>query len=266
MMSDSLSEADKVMSVFLVKQFDSNLSKIRSKRLAKLGGQASSTGAASAEKRSDGASISPSAGKPVPQPSAHSEEKEQLTPKINMSKPSDASLSTSNPFSQLGMMANGKGGISVTPTIGRQITPMKRDRLSASGTFGPKLGESAEAWENRILSNIFRLTLDPAVGQDSQGNHLHFVAGVRSDLEEENRTAILTAAVLDQAILEAASHLEEHVTPLDYLLGCWKRVIRHLKTWKGATVEDSRSQVLKEAKRLCMSYCIFAVTIPEMFG
>lgn len=122
------------------------------------------------------------------------------------------------------------------------------------------------AWENRVLSTIFRLTLDPATIQDSCGNRLHFVAGVRSDLKEQHQRIMLATAVLDQAILEAASGLEEKVTPLDYLLRCWKRVMQQLRNFKGPNLEESKLSILKEAKRLCMSYCCFAVTMPEMFG
>lgn len=149
----------------------------------------------------------------------------------------------------------------------KPITPLKRERPpSGSGSSGSKSGESLGSWENRVLSTIFRLTLDPTIIKDSGGNRLHFVAGVRSDLEEQNQRIMFATAVLDQAILEAASGLEEKVTPLDYLLGCWKRVIQQLRNFKGPNAEESKLNILKEAKRLCMSYCCFAVTIPEMFG
>lgn len=162
---------------------------------------------------------------------------------------------------------NVKSAVRGASTLGRPITPLKRERpTSASGSYGAKTGESLAAWENRVLSTIFRLTLDPAIIQDSGGNSLHYVAVVRSDLEEQHHRIMFTTAVLDQAILEAASGLEEKITPLDYLLGCWKRVIQQLRKLKGPNAEESKLNILKEAKRLCMSYCCFAVTIPEMFG
>lgn len=151
--------------------------------------------------------------------------------------------------------------------MARPITSLKRERPpSVSGSLGAKSGESLGAWENRALSTIFRLTLDPAIIHDSGGNGLHFVASVRSDLEEQHQRIMLATTVLDQAILEAASGLEEKVTPLDYLLGCWKRVTQQLRNFKGPNAEESKLNILKEAKRLCMSYCCFAVTMPEMFG
>lgn len=151
--------------------------------------------------------------------------------------------------------------------MARPITPLKREPPpTVRGGFCAKAGESLGAWEHRVLSTIFRLTLDPAILQESGGNRLHFVAGVRSDLEEQHQRIMLATTVLDQAILEAASGLEEKVTPLDYLLGCWKRVIQQLRNFKGPNGEESKLIILKEAKRLCMSYCCFAITMPEMFG
>lgn len=186
---------------------------------------------------------------------------------INSSRSSDPPLSSTNPFAQLGQKANVKSVVRGASTTGRPITPLKRERPpSASGGFCAKAGESLGSWEDRVLSTIFRLTLDPAITQDSGGNRLHFVAGVRSDLEEQHQRIMFTTTVLDQAILEAASGLEEKVTPLDYLLGCWKRVIQQLRNFKGPNAEESKLNILKEAKRLCMSYCCFAVTFPEMFG
>lgn len=115
------------------------------------------------------------------------------------------------------------------------------------------------------MSGIFRLTLDPDVKSDIHGHHLHYVRGVREDLEEQHEPVRLSIAVLDQAILEAASVLGK-TTPLDYLLGCWKRVSRLFKTFKAGKSEDPKFAIVKEARRLCMSYCIFAITMPDMFG
>lgn len=186
---------------------------------------------------------------------------------IDSSRSSDPPLSSINPFAQLGQKENTKSFDRGSSTTRRPITPLKRDRTpTASGGFGAKTGELLGAWEDRVLSTIFRLTLDPAIIQDSSGNRLHFVAGVRSDLEEQYQKIMFTTAVLDQAILEAASGLGEKVTPLDYLLACWKRVLQQLRNFKGPNAEESKLKILKEAKRLCMSYCCFAVTIPEMFG
>ena len=140
---------------------------------------------------------------------------------------------------------------------------MKRERPgSANGRSSSRSGESPEEWEDKALRGIFRLSLNADSKQDSHGYRLHFVAGVREELEEEGGPVRMTTGNLDQALLEAASHLDKE-KPLDYLLGCWKRVTRQFRTLKP---EDSRYETIKEARRLCMSYCIFAISMPDMFG
>lgn len=196
-----------------------------------------------------------------------SEENGPQKPKISISKFSNVSPSPQNPFSQLGVRPSDEGSqININPANRRSITPMKRDRpSSASEGFSLKTGDSLEVWENKALGGIFRLSLDPNINRDSHGNHLHFVQSVRSDLEEQNEALMLNTAILDQAILEAASKLEKKTTPLEYLLGCWKRVSKQHRALKGASIEDPKYGIIKEARRLCMSYCMFAVTMPDMF-
>jgi ubiquitin conjugation factor E4 B len=96
------------------------------------------------------------------------------------------------------------------------------------------------------------------------GHRLEHIGGVRAELEEQGAPLKLNTGLLDQAILEAAS-AQQKQTPMDYLLSCWKRVSAEYR--KVRTKSDTaRIEVVKEAKRLCMSYCIFAITIPDMFG
>lgn len=138
--------------------------------------------------------------------------------------------------------------------------PLPGQRRSSS-----RAGETLEEWEDKVLRSMFRVTLDSSARSDSHGHHLNFVKGVRADLEDQGQPIRLSTPVLDQAILEAASSTSK-VSVLDYLLGCWKRVTAQFKHSKTRKAEESRLDILKEARRLCMSYCIFAITMPEMFG
>lgn len=115
------------------------------------------------------------------------------------------------------------------------------------------------------MSQIFRVSLKPEATRDATGHSLRILHGVREDLQEQNEPMLLNTSLLDQALTEAASGLTT-VEPLDYLLSCWKRVSRVYRSLRGSDAEDPRFVVIKEARRLCMSYCIFATTMPEMFG
>ena len=166
------------------------------------------------------------------------------------------------------LQANGGAPkINITPTVGRPATPKKRDRpTSSGGRSSSRAGETLEQWEDRILGNMFRITLWKEHRLDPHGNHLQFLAGTRSDLEDSGQSVRLNVGMLDQALLEAASNLKQGTAPLEFLLGCWKRVSRQYKPLRKAGEDDPKFVIVKEARRLCMSYCIFAITMPDMFG
>lgn len=111
------------------------------------------------------------------------------------------------------------------------------------------------------------MTLKDGQSKDTQGNQLYYLEGLKSDLEEssDGGAARLSVASLDSAILEAASNAPKSL-PLEYLLACWKRVTRLSRTLRTSNQDPTRQNIVREAKRLCMSYCIFAVTDAEMFG
>ncbi|KAL9097339.1 MAG: hypothetical protein Q9165_000766 [Trypethelium subeluteriae] len=249
-MSDTTSDADK----------------IRNKRLAKLGGSGPSPSSANGEPGGEGA--------PAPANSASASSKESANgspvdpspkPKINISKPSQSSPTSPapNPFTQLGMKQDKSSKPEVNIQSGRS-TPQK-PQLGAEGTSraSSRQGESIEAWEDRTLSNVFRITLKPEAIHDAHGHPLRFVSEVRVDLVEQGMPIRLATSVLEQALLEAAQQVPQ---PLEYLLGCWKRVSKLFRGMRSGSTEDPKYIVAKEARRLCMSYCIFAVTIPDMFG
>lgn len=92
-----------------------------------------------------------------------------------------------------------------------------------------------------------------------------YLSDIRQGLEEAGSDIRLSVDDLDSIIIEAASNTQDG-KPLAYLLGCWKRVIKQLRNVRGGDANEDKLHVLKEAKRLCMSYCIFAVSMPDMFG
>jgi ubiquitin conjugation factor E4 B len=145
---------------------------------------------------------------------------------------------------------------------------LKRGADGTSAGLSRSVGrpaESLETFEERTLSAVFRITLDEANTTDMNGVKLRYLPGVRGDLEEQQQPIRISVGVLDQALLEAASSLKNK-RPLTYLMPCWKRVSRLYRGFKKAAGDDAKYEVVKEARRLCLSYCIFSVTMPEMFG
>jgi len=265
-MADSQSDADKVSNIRPHEATaEADDIQIRNKRLAKLGSQAPAIPSTDQGGSSEATMSSSSRESAEPLQNGASTEKEQTRPKINILKAHSPVDASENPFAQLSPKpaSNGSPGMNITSTNGRGVTPMKRDRPgSSSGRPSSRSPESAEESEDKVLRGIFRLSLDARSRQDSHGHPLHYIGGVREELEQQGGSIKLKTANIDQALLEAASNLERE-SPLDYLLGCWKRVAKQLR---GLKPEDTRYEIVKEARRLCMSYCIFAVSMPDMFG
>ena len=124
--------------------------------------------------------------------------------------------------------------------------------------------ESIEEWTHHFLSTAFRISVDPSQKKDRHGRELTFLPGLRQEMLDRGQTPRLTLEDLDPAILEVGNAFTHKKPLLDYFLPCWKSVMRSIKQ-----LRDQRPQqmaVLQEAKRLCMSNCIFALTMPEYFG
>lgn len=126
--------------------------------------------------------------------------------------------------------------------------------------------ETFEDWTDKTISQIFRFTVDEDRKNDIHGRPLTFLPGVRDELREQNPTGPLRLStdVIEQGILESASAFPHDKPLMDYMLPCWKRVIQARKSLRAATPE--KESLLAEAKRMCMSYCLFAVTLPDLFG
>lgn len=164
---------------------------------------------------------------------------------------------------------NPKPAINISPaapSADRTASP-QNDPNSAAGISRPtsRTEESIEAFEERTLSAIFKIALKEDQQRDIHGQKLIYLPGLRGELEESGQPVRISVDVLDQALLEAGSNAGKQ-TPLEYLLPCWKRVARLHKGFKKPSNEDPKYAIVKEARRLCLSYCIFAATMPEMFG
>ncbi|KAI0384620.1 ubiquitin conjugation factor E4 [Hypomontagnella monticulosa] len=157
-----------------------------------------------------------------------------------------------NPFSQLGVKNKTDGN----NTTADSAPPSKKMHTSKE--------ETLDDWSNRAMSDIFRITLDENRTTDTRGNKLTYLPELKAELEESGEAVKLTVSTIDSAILEAARLFPLENALLDYLLPCWKRVVRALKPAR--TPPPEKLAVLNEAKRLCMSNCIFALTMPEYFG
>jgi ubiquitin conjugation factor E4 B len=244
------------------------VSQIRRRRLEKLSGSSNSK----SPEQTQGATENSS-----PSTTSVVSEKAEPTPKpkININKAQTTSTApAANPFNKLSAsILNGADAPTVrtTPAEGE----LKRQRAKSDGQTSPRpnppkkqasapVHESIEAYENRTLGSIFRITLDPNQTVDSSNHKLIYLPSLHQELKDEKVPIMLTKERLDSAILEAASAIPHTKGALDYLIPCWKRVMRALKGLRGYA--NAKDAILKEAKRLCMSNCVFAMEMPEFFG
>jgi ubiquitin conjugation factor E4 B len=205
-------------------------------------------------------------------PAASTSSEPAPKPKITIRPSTQSSPAPSeNPFTKLGARpSNGAGTppVRTSSDAGSSKRPRaESDEQKPTESPAPKhktpQDEDINAYENRILGHIFRITLDPDHRVDSSGHKLIYLENLRRELEEENAPIRLSTDRLDSALLEACSSIPHNRSILDYLLPCWKRILKAQKGLKGHA--NSRDMILKEAKRLCMSNSIFAVEVPELF-
>ncbi|KAF9871176.1 ubiquitin elongating factor core [Colletotrichum karsti] len=124
--------------------------------------------------------------------------------------------------------------------------------------------ESIDDFADRTLTQIFRVTVDPQRLTDIHGHKLTFLPGASAELVDAGSPLKLTSGVLDSALLEWLSSLPPQKPILGFMLPCFKRILRLYNMVKD-TAKDKR-EVLDEAKRLCISNILFALTIPDLFG
>lgn len=229
---------------------------IRNKRLAKLGGQSSAPASpAPGDSNSASGAASPSASTPQP---------------ANAPSPIPATALSPSPSSTPAAVTESQAPapkISITKKAPTSL-PQKRDNENESRPRPRPAAtpENFETWQHRILSNIFRVSLDEAYAQDAHGNRLTYVPGVKGDLEDAGSPLLLNTTVLEGVLFEGASNRPDG-KPLNWLLSCWKRATR---VSRGATTADksdpARAEVMKEARRLTLNYTMLAVNVPDMFG
>ncbi|KAI1819197.1 ubiquitin fusion degradation protein 2 [Xylaria intraflava] len=241
---------------------------MRQRRLAKL---ASMNTAPSGEKTAPESSSSSSASSASLPPSSSQTQNPQIRI-TSKPKPAEAALST-NPFAQLtskSTESEAEAGASVgSDNAGR----IKRPTTSIDAEpSGPNLAkkvhaapqESLDDWSDRVLGDIFLITLSESRTLDSRGAKLTYLPELRAELEQSGEPIKLSTSSIDAALLEAAKHVPGNKAILDYLLPCWKRIMKAGRLLR--RLSPDQEAVLHEAKRLCMSNAIFALTMPEYFG
>lgn len=99
---------------------------------------------------------------------------------------------------------------------------------------------------------------------DNHSHRLVFLPNLNEELNDSGESLKLSVNTLDQAIMEALNAWPQNKPLMQYLLPCWKRAVKTGTATK--LTEGPRYEVHEEAKRLCMSSCLFALTMPDLYG
>src|SRR5687768_17906715 len=94
---------------------------------------------------------------------------------------------------------------------------------------------SSDLYVHRVITQIFRVSVDPHVMSNVQGQRLIFLPGVNEELNAAGAPLKLTIDVLEQAIMEAANTWPHDKPLMSYLLPCWKRAVSASNSAKTAT-------------------------------
>ncbi|KAH8198666.1 hypothetical protein TruAng_007164 [Truncatella angustata] len=217
---------------------------MRQKRLAMLNRMAASSPpqTPSTGSQPSSSATTPKAASPVPTPTlAPANESNQAT---RSSQASGTSSPVPNrPASQTSLKKTAEGeSVASAPPAKKINIPVKEEPI--------------EDWSDRILGDIFRITLDPTRTKTLDGRGVKtYLENTAEEILQSGEPQKLTIQNIDSAILEATS-AQPTSKPL--------RVVKVASSLRRPTPE--KQAVLDEAKRLCMSNCIFALTMPELFS
>lgn len=212
---------------------------------------------------------------------ATSEAGASARPNITVTPAVKPAQSSPNPFTQLGVQ-NTRGARDQSASTGSSRPARKRSAPDADDTDSASTprktsppqpaplqprkppSETDEDYAHRVLSQVFRVSVDPHFMANAQSQRLAFLPNLNQELNDSGDALKLSIGTLDQAIIEACTSWTPSKPLFEYLLPCWKRAVKAASTAKNTSA--ARHEILEEAKRLCMSNCLFALTMPALYG
>ncbi|KAK9457598.1 ubiquitin elongating factor core-domain-containing protein [Dipodascopsis uninucleata] len=212
---------------------------IRRKRLAKLQGDRSTADRSSTSSR--GSSPSQPGGTMSP----------------------SGSIPQGNPFGALAANGTTKGITGSTEKLSTNSKPSSNDNntIKKTSTPTPPKHIDMKVWEESTLEKIFKFTL-----KETSEPGIAFLKDVASELQDSGSEARLSTETLDQAIV---GHIvENHVNnPLEYLINVWNQTSSVRRSLRSTDLDNSKKMsIINQARRLCSSYAVLCVTMPDMFG
>lgn len=126
---------------------------------------------------------------------------------------------------------------------------------------------SPEEIEDIILRKIFLVTLKESGETDSRIIYLQMIA---AEILSEGKDLRLSRDLMERVLIDRLSGDFSSGEPLfQYLVGCYRRAHEEAKkiaSMKDKTVRSEMESVVKQAKKLAVSYCRILLGNPDLFG
>ncbi|OWM64547.1 hypothetical protein CDL15_Pgr020514 [Punica granatum] len=126
---------------------------------------------------------------------------------------------------------------------------------------------SPQEVEDIILRKIFLVTLNDSAETDSRTVYLELTA---AELLSEGKDLRLSRDLVERVLFDRLSGgFQSAEPPFQYLIGCYRRAYdegKKMTSMKDKNLRSEMELVVKQAKKLIVSYCRIHLANPELFG
>ncbi|KAF3444825.1 hypothetical protein FNV43_RR14518 [Rhamnella rubrinervis] len=130
----------------------------------------------------------------------------------------------------------------------------------------PKPQRTAEEVEDIILRKIFLVSLTDSSESDSRIVYLELTA---AEILSEDKQLKLSRDVMERVLIDRLSgNFPSAEAPFQYLIGCYRRAYdegKKIASMKDKNIKSEMESVVKQAKKLTVSYCRLHLGNPEVF-
>ncbi|KAM6573677.1 hypothetical protein CsatA_017757 [Cannabis sativa] len=131
----------------------------------------------------------------------------------------------------------------------------------------PKPQRSPEEVEDIILRKIFLVSLTETADSDPR---IAFLEMTAAEILSEGKELRLSRDLMERVLIDRLSgNFASTETPFQYLVGCYRRAHTEstkIVSMKNKNLRSEMELVVKQAKKLSVSYCRIHLANPELFG
>ncbi|KAI4389267.1 hypothetical protein MLD38_001507 [Melastoma candidum] len=124
--------------------------------------------------------------------------------------------------------------------------------------------------EDIILRKIFLVTLTEPSSSSPVDPRIAYLELTAAEILSEGRDLRLYRDLVERVLIDRLSgSFPGAEPPFEYLVGCYRRAFdesKKISSMKDAAVRSQMEDAVRQARKLCVSYCRIHLSNPEMFG